>query len=167
MAYDFIIDGAPRVKAALQGLLDNVQDWRALGPEVHEFFIAKQIALFASEGRSENAPWPDYSGQEPKYAAYKRGIVGDAYAKRLLRWTPGREILYPSLTESRHAQHVWSVQEQRFTFGTRVPYAMNHHKGVGTGPTGERIAQRKSAVLSTASVTELKQILLKFVGLVR
>jgi hypothetical protein len=167
MAYDFIISGGPRVRGVLQGLLDNVEDWRALGPEVHDFFIAKQIKLFATEGGSEGAKWPDYSGQERKYAGYKRGIVGDAYAKRLLRWTPGREILYPSLTESRHAQHVWDVQQQRFTFGTRVPYAMNHQKGVGIGPMGERIAQRKIAVLSTASVTELKQMILKFVGLVQ
>lgn len=166
MAYDFIIQGAPRVRTALQGLIDNVEDWRALGPQVHDFFVRKQIDLFASEGRSEGAPWPDYSGQEPKYAAYKRGIVGDVYAKRLLRWTPGREVLYPSLTEQRHAQHVWNVQAQRFEFGTRVPYAMNHQKGVGTGPTGERIAQRKIAVLGTASMVELKQIILKFVGLI-
>jgi phage gpG-like protein len=167
MAYDFVIQGGERVERALQGLLDNVEDWRALGPEVHEFFIAKQIKLFATEGTSEGIKWPDYSGQEPKYAVYKREMVGEAYADRLLRWMPGREILYPSLVSSRHAQHVWDVQQQRFTFGTRVPYAMNHQKGVGTGPTGERIAQRKIAVLSTASVTELKQIILKFVGLVR
>lgn len=167
MAYDFIISGGDRVRTALQGLLDNVEDWRALGPDVHKFFIQKQIALFATEGTSEGIKWPDYSGQEQAYAGYKRGIVGDAYAERLLRWTPGREILYPSLVSSRHKDHIWSVQAQQFTFGTRVPYAINHQKGQGRGPTGEPIAQRKIAVLSTASVTELKQMILKFVGLVR
>ena len=167
MAYDFVISGSPRVRGVLQALLDNVEDWRALGPEVHDFFIRKQIALFASEGASEGIKWPDYSGQESKYAGYKRGIVGDAYAKRLLRWTPGHEILYPSLTEPRHKDHVWNVQAQQFTFGTRVPYAINHQKGQGRGPMGEPIAQRKIAVLSTASVTELKQMILKFVGLVQ
>jgi hypothetical protein len=167
MAYDFIIDGAPRVRTALQGIMDNAEDWRALGPDVHSFFIRKQLALFASEGGSEGAKWPSYSGQERKYAGYKRGIVGDAYAKRLLRWTPGHEVLFPSLVSSRHEMHVWNVQKAQFAFGTRVPYAMNHQKGVGIGPTGERIAQRKIAVLGTASVTELKQMILKFVGLVQ
>jgi hypothetical protein len=165
MAYDFVISGSPRVRGVLQGLIDNVEDWRALGPEVHDFLIQKEIALFASEGGSEDAKWPNYSGQERKYAAYKIGIIGETYGKRLLRWTPGHEILHPSLTESRHPDHVWDVQKSQFTFGTRVPYAINHQRGQGRGPTDEPIAQRKVVVLSTKSVTELKQIILRFVGL--
>jgi hypothetical protein len=165
MAYDFVISGSTRVRGVLQGLMDNAEDWRALGPEVHDFLIRKELELFATEGGSEDAKWPDYSGQEPKYAVYKKELIGETYGKRLLRWTPGHEILFPSLVSSRHPDHVWDVQKASFTFGTRVPYAMNHQKGQGEGPLGEPIAQRKVVVLSTASIVELKQLILRFVGL--
>lgn len=167
MPYDFAISGSPRVKRALGELLDNVQDWDALGPEVHSFLIQKQVALFASEGTSEGITWPKYEGNDWKYGLYKRGILGDTYGSRLLRWEPGKERLYPSLTQDGHGEHVWRVERQKFTFGTSVPYASNHQHGTGIGPLGEPIPQRRIAVLGTGSIVELKQMILKFVGLIQ
>jgi hypothetical protein len=165
MPMDFVIAGSPRVRTALQDLLDNTQDWDALGPQVHDFLIQKQIALFASEGSSEGVAWPKYAGNDWIYGIFKRAILGPTYGKRLLRWEPGRERLFSSLVSSKHPEHIWQVEKQKFTFGTSVPYAYKHQKGVGRGPFGERIPKREMAVLSTQSIVELKQIILTFIGL--
>lgn len=111
--------------------------------DVQLFFLTRAREMYRTQGRSGDSPWQDYSG-EPKYRAYKQAITGDA---RLLRWSPGRERLYPSLVANRHPDRVFERRGNKYTFGTRVPWADDIERG-GRGPFGEPYPRRKVIAMS-------------------
>jgi len=136
----FSLDGEKVVHARLGVAAEVIGDmtptWdNAAGPWLREH-MAKQ---FDSEGAHGGKSWADYSA-EPKYAAFKRAIVGHL---DLLRWQKGGpfERLYPSLTKRFDPFSIFIARKDELTFGTKVPYAKRLTKG-GVGPFGERYKGR-------------------------
>lgn len=117
---------------SLDGIAERQKDIRPALDRVHDIMLQAQREVFDTEGRSIAQPWPKYTGQEQRYyTPMKRKILGNEYP--LLRWKGGSEVLYPSLTQKNAAGHVWKPYKDGFEFGTNVPYAIKHHKGIGKG----------------------------------
>ena len=83
---------------------------------------------FLSRGARGGDDWPDY-GNEPRYRPIKAKFGGGLH--NILRWTPGRERLYPSLTDPRHPEHIYVEGKHSVRMGSSVPYALAHQLGQG------------------------------------
>lgn len=119
----------------------------------HPFLLMHMRDQFASSGAAGGSRWADLSA-EPRYAAYKRSIVGNV---PVLRWPTAREQLYPSLA-TRGPSHIERSSERAARFGTDVPHARTLERG-GVGPFGERYPARKILVLGTNRSAELYSLL--------
>lgn len=153
--------GVGQTLAQLREMQDRLANWEPIGNDIHKHLIFRQKQLFKSEGRSEGITWPDYGG-EPKYGALKQALVdqGKIQGMDRLRYRGGpRERLYPSLTQQKHPDHVWSIKGTQIRFGTKVPYAFKHDEGAGYNMFGEAIPQRRIAVLSDRNVERLRQLI--------
>jgi phage gpG-like protein len=124
--------------AAIKARLENLEP---AFDQVHDILLELQRSIFDTEGQAIGKPWPKYNQDERGYAGMKRAILGDAYP--MLRWRGGQEILYPSLTEASHPDHIFDKRADSFTFGTSVPYAAGHHTGTGEGWRGKYIVPKR------------------------
>lgn len=97
----------------------------------HRWWLDHLRAQLASSGAHGGSRW-DYAG-EPKYAAFKRRVTG---RDDVLRWTPGDELLAPSLTDPDHPNHDWTAREDSYSIGSTVAHLEQLLAG-GIGPFGE------------------------------
>lgn len=134
----------------LKRALNAVQDMEPTFDGVfHPFMLAHMRDQFESGGRAGGSPWAGLEG-EPRYAAFKRSIVGNA---GVLRWPTLNEQLYPSLV-SRGSGHIERSSDAAARFGTAVPHAATLDKG-GVGPFGERYPARKILALGPNRASQL------------
>lgn len=139
-----------RLKRAIAAVQDMAPTFEAV---YHPFMLVHMRDQFASGGRAGGSPWADLSG-EPRYAAYKRRIVGGAPT---LRWPTAREQLYPSLA-TRGQGHIERSTSRAARFGTSVPHAATLERG-GVGPFGERYPARKILALGTNRTADLYDLI--------
>jgi|AntDeeMinimDraft_6_1070357.scaffolds.fasta_scaffold00404_8 phage gpG-like protein len=134
---------SPRTKTTaflrrLKRAVEVVSDLKTTFEEVyHPFMLVHMRDQFATGGRAGGQQWAGLE-REPKYAAYKRNIVGNA---PILRWPTANEQLYPSLTNPRGAGHLASSSDAAARFGTSIAHAATLDRG-GIGPFGEPFPAR-------------------------
>ena len=142
----FSLSGEQQAVARLGLAADVIGDLRPVWRETaHPWLLDHMEQQFGSAGRHGGKPWDGYHS-EPKYAAYKRAMVGHL---DVLRWQKGGpfEWLYPSLTKRLHHSQVFIAKPSSMAFGTAVPHAKRLTKG-GIGPFGERYKGRDIMAMS-------------------
>lgn len=156
------LTGLAGAQGTLKGIEKRVKGWRKTEPKLHRWLIRRQKDVFRTQGQSEGKKWVGYN---TKYKAYKQALVKAGYVRdmSLLRWTGGRERLYPSLTQPSHTMHVFRRVDGGFVFGTRLPYARRLQEGIGKNQFGEPIAARPFAVISEKNQARLAQLLLLYI----
>lgn len=154
------IKGTQGVEDRLDGMRSRIEGWTDASPRIRGWLLQRQKELWATQGSSEGVRWP---ALPEKWAAFKARIGVDT---RPLRWLPGtQERLFPSLTKKGHPDQRWRVVAGRkVEFGTEVPYASRHDQGKGVNPFGEKIRQRRLAVLSQRNQERLAQLLAIYVA---
>ena len=123
---------------------------------------------FESQSSGMGDTWPEYTGSEFIYGIIKRKMLGDAQGRRKLRWSPGRERLFPSVTEDNHPEQIAEIDGRMIRFGTRVPYAANHQFGFGQGPAWAgfpRIKQRQFLNLGPRQIANIRRIMAGVTGI--
>lgn len=140
------VDGLPVVDRVLGLLAGVVKDWRPVWGQVHVggTFVERELSwvgyaeeLYRTRGFGR---WPAYEG-EPKYRAYKRGIIRAEPERWLMDW-PKHPRLRPSMQNPSHPDHAYRSEPMLLEMGTRVPYAMALHHGGRAGPKGETVPAR-------------------------
>jgi len=155
------IKGVREVKQKLLDLKKRIQNWTPIEDTIHDLFIARMDKAFQTSGRSEGNAWASY-GAEPKYAAYKRAMVGH---NDLLRWEKGGtyEMLYPSLMEKGHSNHIWNrTGLTSFEYGTSVAHARQIEQD-HQGPFGEISAGREFSYIGNATTSMIAETVLDWV----
>ena len=147
-----------QLAAFLRGFGSRLNGWQKIGPRLHSQLIQREKDRFATQGVSEGDRW---AKQQPGWAKVKIKL---GVEPEPLRWLPGKERLYPSLTKKSHPEHIWRKTFDGFHFGTAVPYAWRHAQGRGVNPLGERIPQRRLAWLSPRSQERVAQMLAIYVA---
>lgn len=163
MAQYFEIIGSERAMDSLNRFLESAENFQGVAPDVHRFLLKHTKDVFRTEGQAGGVKWPQYAGNDEKYGAFKAGLL--KRRPQLLRWSAGRERLYPSLTDERHPEHVFAVSGRSMRFGTKVPYAWRHQHGKGIGPFGEMIPKREFLVLGPRGVAEIRRIISRYMGI--
>lgn len=145
--FDVTISGSERAMKALRGALLDDRTFQSVAPKVFQLLREWQREVFRTQGRAATgARWPGYSGAELQYLKNKQNILGDSMVQPpLLRWARDKERLQPSLTKAGHKDQIAHVLSDGWEFGTKVPYAYKHQRGVGRSPFGGgyTIPQRK------------------------
>ena len=147
------IQGLEELTRHLGEMGDRITNWTDASARIHEWLIVRQKELFETQGQSEGIRWPV---QQPGWAKLKQRMGVKPVP---LRWIGGKERLYPSLTKKSHPDHRFRVMSGKIEFGTNVPYAIRHDAGQGENPLGEKIPERKIAVLSDRNQERLAQLL--------
>lgn len=131
-------DLAERIEFGIVDLDDYTPLWRLVRQDYHD----TRRDAFRTLGQSLGTPWPGYVEAEAQYAAIKGRILGytthqgafRAPDSTQLRWSRGRERLYPSLTMPGHPESVFRADPRSAAYGTRVPYAASNERGGGRAP---------------------------------
>lgn len=142
----------------LRGFSDRLNRWQQIAPRMHGYLLAREKDRWKTQGASEGDRWPK---QQPKWARLKTKLGIEPVP---LRWLPGKERLFPSLTKKNHREHLWRKTFDGVHFGTKVPYAWRHALGKGKNPLGEQIPQRRFAHLSDRSQERLTQLLAVYIA---
>lgn len=128
---------------------NTLADWRPFFDAWGDLWLESRREMFATGGASTGTPWPEYSKAtgELQWAAIKGKFLGRRMRRSdVLRFIgSSNERLFPSMTESGHAENIQDVSENRMTVGTRVPYASSHDEGAGRAPAwmgGQTIPRR-------------------------
>lgn len=161
--------GMERLQTGLQLGSGALQDWSTFWGAVSIIWARTRAQVFETRGASVNRQWPTYSQTgERQYAAIKSSIfrrrVG---AQDLLRWQPGRERLFPSLTDESHPEYVDERSPESITLGTRVPYASNHNRGQGRAPEhlgGHTIPRRPFMAIGRPMTRQIATALGNYAG---
>ena len=164
----YVIKGGPRARRSIQEFISNLENFRAIGDEVHKIVRDDHERTFKTEGGNIRAKWPRYTGSEFLYGILKKRMLGEKLGERLLRWEEGKERLYPSVVEASHPEHVWKVEGREFVFGTKVPYAYRHQLGKGTGPASlgsPQIKERRFIGLSRKGAADIRRAMARHVGI--
>lgn len=164
----YAMEGSARANNAMDRFMDNIANFKAIGPSVHRAFKRQVAKTFRTRGANIGERWPGYTAGERIYGIVKKAMLGNELGKRLLRWKPGREILYPSLISDSHPNHVWRVEGMDFVFGTSVPHAYKHNEGKGRGPIWAgrgRIQRRKFMGISLKTSAAIRRAAAKQVGI--
>lgn len=120
---------------------DIVGDMRPIWDEVVRPFVFEHMKLqFDTLGAHGGEPWKSLDG-EPKYKAYKKALLGESLANKVLWWSEDKARLRPSLIEPGHGDQFVYSTSKKFKFGTRVEHAKSLMEG-GTGPFGEPFPAR-------------------------
>jgi len=138
------LTGSERAMRALKAFLIDDDAFQKAAPDVYTAFSNWQKKVFESEGRAATgSSWPEYSGAEKSYASWKRDNVGGDIS--LLRWATNNERLFPSLTRKGAEYNVARVTDTGWEWGTSLPYAHKHQRGVGRSTAWGKypIPQRK------------------------
>ena len=104
----------------LQGIQDAIKDLRPAADALFAVFTDFMAKRFDSEGAYAGQTWTPLS---PGYAKWKATHYP---GQTILRLT---DRMYGSLT-SRTGDTLFRVTTKRFEFGTRVPYAKKHQRGL-------------------------------------
>lgn len=121
----------------------------------HPYLLAHMQKQFATGGSHGGQAWAGYN---PKYAAYKRALVGHL---ELLRWEKGgKELLYPALTSPADPGHVFAVDDRHVTFGAVHPHIQKIFRG-GTNQFGEVYPGRNPLAMRPRQKRELATIVFK------
>lgn len=128
-------DDMGNVVDGIEGALIGVRDFRPLWQSLKREWYLSRRRMFHTQGRSNGTPWPQYedTAERVRYQWIKLEM-NDNHRRPPLRWTPGRERLYPSIVTSRHPESVWDPARRSLTVGTSVPYAWRHDQGAGRAP---------------------------------
>ena len=145
-----------RINGAIEGLDDFRPLWRKMRPRWYQ----TRLSMFRSDGREYGWPSYDQTPERERYVFAKSNITGIPVDRlRVLRWTPGRERLFPSLTNPRDPYTVYDVTRRSVAMGTAVPYAANHDAGRGRAPVwagGHAIPRRRLVELGASYLRELR-----------
>jgi hypothetical protein len=136
----FKVAGEEQMADTLGIASDAVKDWRPAFNQIHDDFTGRIMPeQFATQGARGGAKWVGYDN-EPIYRYVKSRILNTRQFP-ILRWSASftqapqpHERLYPSLVDQDHPDHVYRKSKLRFSFGTKVPYAIKHQLGTGTVP---------------------------------
>lgn len=163
MAFRLSIEvaGEKQLDRVLSRIPKQIKDGRsAFRKIINRVMIPSTKAQFQTQGRHGGSPWPDYTTAEHKsgYVAMKRSVTGASPI--LMRWTPGHERLYPSLTKRVHPSGIRKAQKDGLQFGTTLPYALKHQRGIGLGWKGKYSTVRRRLIeLNEADKREAVRIL--------
>jgi hypothetical protein len=130
-------DNFGEIESALQSAVSGVTDWTDAWELLRGPWEARGREMFASKGASTGTPWPLYKDtvERNRYVYAKASILKRKVSSlQELRWEPGRERLYPSLTDTRDQFAVWDVSPLELRSGTSLGYAGSHNLGIGTAP---------------------------------
>lgn len=120
---------------------DIVGDMRPIWDSVVRPFVFEHMKLqFDTLGGHGGEPWKSLDG-EPKYKAYKKALLGESLANKVLWWSDEGARLRPSLVVPGHAEQEYLSDRGKFFFGTRVEHAASLIEG-GVGPFGESFPAR-------------------------
>lgn len=140
-------DNTERGVVMLELAARNAGDWSSFwgdkNSELSRAWALSRREMFLTQGASTGATWPAYTALERKYwAPVKRAVLGVKTLDKgsILRWTTSPsssgaaayERLYPSMGYPSHPEYVYNVRGNGVEMGTRVPYARNHDKGLGS-----------------------------------
>lgn len=157
--YIVMRDETGHAKEILEASIRNAEDWSKFwgdkrGP-ISKMWAMSRQKMFATEGQSTGARWPEYTYMEKRfYLPIKKWVLGINRGKTwratmpkgsILRYsaTPqnpaaaATERLYPSLCMVNHPEYIYRSNNGRggkgtgVVLGTAVPYAVNHDKGIG------------------------------------
>lgn len=93
--------------------------------------------MFATQGRSSGVVWPFYTqtGERTWYLWQKQGIFQRRMTPRdVLRWVPGEDRLYRSLTRTNARGYYERRTRTGLTVGSSLWYARKHQEGAGRAP---------------------------------
>lgn len=131
-------DNLGELRGAMILAMDTWSDWEPFFDAWGDSWRQSRREMFETAGRATDTPWPMYSRAtgEAQYAAVKSKILGHRMSEAdLLRWLGGQERLMPSMVSRDHEDAVDEKTASDITVGTSVPYAHNHDRGAGKGPT--------------------------------
>jgi hypothetical protein len=118
-----------------------VGDMRPIWDAVVRPFVFEHMKLqFDTLGAHGGEPWESLDN-EPKYKAYKKALLGESLANKVLWWDENGARLRPSLVEPGHQDQVYISSPKKFQFGTRVEHTGSLIEG-GIGPFGEKYPGR-------------------------
>jgi hypothetical protein len=162
------VDGG-EVSEAIAVAISAVDDLSPLFEAVHPAYLANARRMFGSAGFGR---WPGVEADGLQYQTVKGKILGwQMSSADLLRWDRfgGRERIYPSMTQATHPENVAEIEPRRATFGTSVPYAVNHETGSGVGPKwgGSKSIPKRELTLTDREFTmDIQQAASDYAGLV-
>jgi|AKVG01.1.fsa_nt_gi hypothetical protein len=122
---------------AREAIGDMSDVWRDV---VHPYLLEHLAKNFDTLGRYGGDPWKSLKG-EPKYYAYKKALLGQELADKVLWWDEEGERLRPSLIDSGDKDHRFTATPTSMFFGSAVDHASSLIEG-GTGPFGESFPGR-------------------------
>lgn len=164
--YSNIGEYQPVFEAAIVGLRDmrtKPMTETGQGPSLWDLIYATmrltRLRLANSQGASEGLVWPDYQAHEERYRKIKEKILKRSVGRSdLLRWMIGvKERLVPSYTRPMHPDGIgWQSSSRAplaLTYGSAVPYAGNHERGVGQLPLWARMENMSHAIPARPMLT--------------
>lgn len=162
------VRGGPRASNAIERFFLNDEKVEQGAQLIFSYLRAETKKNFQFQSAGDGGKWPGYTGSEYQYGIIKQKILGKQLGQRLLRWAPGMERLFPSVTKEGHPEQVAEINGRTIRFGTTVPYAANHQYGFGVGPKwagSPKVKQRKFLTLGPRQVAEVRRIISRTVGI--
>lgn len=162
------VRGGPRAAAAIERFFVDDATVEAGAELIFRYLRDETKKNFENQSAGEGGKWPGYTGSEFIYGIIKKKMLGKALGARLLRWAPGMERLFPSVTQENHPEQIAQINGRNIIFGTSVPYAANHQYGFGVGPAWAgfpRVKQRKFLTLGPRQIAEIRRIISQVVGI--
>ena len=164
----YMVRGSKRANDSLQKFALDDDAFAEGSQRIFSYLREVSRRNFISQSSGEGGKWPGYTGDERLYGIIKKQLIGEKYGTRLLRWAPGMERLFPSLTENRHPDQIAETNGRTIIFGTAVPYASNHQYGQGRGPKWAkepRVKQRRFLSLTPQMIAEIRRIIASVTGI--
>lgn len=162
------VRGGPRAAAAIERFFVSDVTVEAGAELIFRYLRAETKKNFDTQSAGDGGKWPEYTGSEYQYGIIKQKILGKLLGTRKLRWAPGMERLFPSVTQEGHPEQIAQINGRNIIFGTSVPYAANHQYGFGVGPAWAgfpKIKQRKFLTLGPRQIAEIRRIISQVVGI--
>lgn len=126
------LDGITREFEVAKASLSN---WRPFFDDWADMWRESRVTMFDTSGSSTGGKWKWYLGKENRYLQFKVKTYGRQVKRNdVLRWKQGREYLQPSLTRKGAKFNIERISDNEIEVGTSLPYAINHHLGVGRTP---------------------------------
>lgn len=120
------VDGVETVNRAFNRTEGFIADMRNFAPVVSDEFYRAEAEQFQSEGaRGASGKWSPLSKAYERYKAVKFPGKGILEATGALK---------ESLTDREALDAIFSASREEIVLGTKVPYAVAHHRGRGRLP---------------------------------
>jgi phage gpG-like protein len=127
----------------LEGIRARLRDLRPAWLNVLAYLRRVVVGQFATEGAKQGTPW------RPLSARYKQWKAVKYPGQPILR---ASDRMFRSLLGS-HPDAIVDVQPQRFTYGTKTPYARYHQRGT------RKMSKREILVVTDNDRREVKAIM--------